>query len=200
MFSTDLFITLAISGLALLSVWVPFQRGARICFAARQATRRVETSELRPSGSGRNTAEPIALLLLRTLRRALQEGGSHPREFLVDASRQYAIHEYESHYARRISMYANILPPIGFIGTTGGLLVLFLSMRASNESMELSALAIALLSTVFALVGFATLEGMKIRLYGRLLEAVDGALSIQRAAEEKLIRARGTKRPAASAI
>ncbi len=38
-----------------------------------------------------------------------------------------------------------------------------------DDSLELSALAIALTSSVFALVAYAALEGLKIRLYARLL-------------------------------
>jgi hypothetical protein len=177
----------AVSASALIAVWLPFQRGARVCLQARAATRVLEGAELRAIDRPiRDAIEPLAGLLLRVLRTSLRENsGAQPREFLVDASRQYALHEYESHYARLISMYANILPPIGFIGTTGGLLILFVSMRASNDAMELGALAVALLSTIFALLGFAILEGFKIRLYDRLLSAIDAALRVQRNAEDR---------------
>ncbi len=66
-------------------------------------------------------------------------------------------------------MFGSLLPPIGFIGTTGGMLILFLSMQVSDSSLELGALALALTSSIFALIGFSILEGLKIRLYGRLL-------------------------------
>jgi hypothetical protein len=70
-------------------------------------------------------------------------------------------------------MYANILPPIGFIGTTSGLAVLLLSMRISHDMLQMGALALALSSTIFALVGYAILEGLKIHLYGRLARSID---------------------------
>ena len=95
---------------------------------------------------------------------------------MIDASRQYAVNEYDSHYAQRISMYSNILPPLGFIGTTSGLLILFFSMHAASASLELGALALALVSSILALMGFAVLEGLKIGLYGRLLSCLDHAL------------------------
>lgn len=187
--------TCTFSALALLAVWLPFQRGARICLQARAATRTVPVAELRALAQPKPRAiDPIAALLLRVLRSSLRGNqGDHPREFLIDASRQYALHEYESHYARLISMYANILPPIGFIGTTGGLVILFLAMHLSSDSLELGALAVALLSTIFALLGFAALEGFKIRLYRRLLCALDTALELQRSAEQ---RAREGRTPA----
>ena len=177
---------------------MPFQRGVRVCLQARSATRALESGELRDIDKPpRDGVDPLAALLLRVLRSSLrQNGGAQPREFLVDASRQYTLHEYESNYARLVSMYSNILPPIGFIGTTCGLLILFLSMRTGNDSLELGALAVALLSTVFALIGFAILEGCKIRLYQRLLGALDAALNVQRNAED---RAREKRAAAATA-
>ena len=64
------------------------------------------------------------------------------------------------------------------IGTTGGLLILFLSMHMADTSLELGALAVAPLSSIFALVGFSALEGWKIRLYGRLLRSLEEVLAI----------------------
>ena len=46
-------------------------------------------------------------------------------------------------------------------------------------------LAMALTSSIFALVGFAVLEAMKIRLYGRMLECVDEAIAYYRSASRK---------------
>ena len=81
-------------------------------------------------------------------------------------------------------MCANILPPIGFIGTTGGLMILFVSMRVASESLELGALAVALGSSIFALLGYTFLEGLRFRLYGRLLARLDDALEFQRKASQ----------------
>ena len=77
-------------------------------------------------------------------------------------------------------MCANILPPIGFIGTTGGLMILFVSMRVASDSLELGALAVALGSSIFALVGYTFLEGLRFRLYRRLLARLDDAQEFQR--------------------
>jgi hypothetical protein len=109
----------------------------------------------------------------------------HPVDFLVDASRQYVANDYDAHFARPLSMCANILPPIGFIGTTGGLMILFVSMRVASESLELGALAVALGSNIFALLGYTFLEGLRFRLYGRLLARFDDALEFQRSASQR---------------
>jgi hypothetical protein len=187
-------ITVVVSAMTLLGTAVPFVRGLRVFLRALAATRPVTPRELEGSvGSAERSVEPLAALMLRVLHKSLRsDGESLPADFVVDASRQYAMHEYESNYAQRISMYANILPPIGFIGTTTGLFVLFLSMRVASESLELSALALALTSSIFALLGFAVLEGLKIFLYGRLLASLAGALDLQR-------RSAASPRPAAEA-
>jgi hypothetical protein len=183
----DLLITCGVSAIALLAVWFPLYRGLRLCLEARAATRRLEAAELRrrvdqPLGG---PGEPLALLMVRTLVRSLRESSGQPREFVIDATKQYVVNEYDTHYARPISMYANLLPPIGFIGTTGGLLVLFVAMHMADGSLELGALAIALTSSIFALVGFSALEGIKIRLYSRLLACLEEVLELQRRADDR---------------
>ena len=53
--------------------------------------------------------------------------------------------------------------------------------RAVREQLlALDALALALTSSIFALVGFALLEAIKIRLYGRLLVCLDDAARLGR--------------------
>lgn len=171
----DEMMTWLVTGLALVAVCVPFVQGLRTALGAWSATRRVSPEELRRGRADRpGASEPLALLMIRILQKSLREGDreGHPSDFVYDATRQYVINEYEHHYARLITMYASLLPPIGFIGTTGGMLILFLSMHLADDSLELGALAIALTSSVFALIAYAGLEAMKIRVYGRLLDAM----------------------------
>ena len=183
-FSGELGLVSLLTAISLLAVWVPLCRALRICLQARSATRRVPGRALvkivkGDAGVGR---EPLAVLMFRVLTRSLRDGAAdgYSSDFVVDASRQYVVNEYESHYACIISMYANLLPPIGFIGTTGGMLILFLHL--GEVSLELGALALALTSSIFALIGFAVLEGLKIRLYGRLLRCLDEVSDHQRRA------------------
>jgi hypothetical protein len=185
----DLMLTILVSGVALLAVWVPFYRGMTICMKGLAVTRPVGSAEIGQMLQNRTSgvAEPVAVRMLRVLSRSLRENGGDgmPSDFVVDASRQYVTNEYEASYARPVSMYANILPPIGFIGTTGGLLILLLSMRVASDSLELGALAMALTSSIFALMGFAILEAVKIRLYGRMLSGLDEAMAYYRSASAK---------------
>jgi hypothetical protein len=171
----DEMMTVVVTGVALAAVCVPFLQGLRTVLGGFAATRHVAPEELRSGKSQRpGSTEPLSLLMIRVLQKSLRESerDGQPSDFVFDATRQYVINEYEHNYARLISMYASLLPPIGFIGTTGGMLILFVSMHLAEDSLELGALAIALTSSVFALVAYAGLEGMKIRLYSRLLSSL----------------------------
>jgi hypothetical protein len=186
----DEVLTWLVTVCALVAVWLPFYRGLKLSFQAWTATSRVPGSDLRRGGDGHDSSrvEPIALLMMRILRKALRENNEserHPSDFVFDATRQYVINEYDDNYTRLISMYAGLLPPIGFIGTTGGMLILFLSMHFSNSSLQLGALAVALTSSIFALIGFSVLEGLKIRLYGRLLRCLGDVHALYREGDER---------------
>jgi hypothetical protein len=164
--------TLLVCALSLFAVCWPLTQGARLCWRARRATRlpgKIPTES--PGG-------PVGLLMREVYSAAERDLKSdQPQVFVRDAAKQLVVDDYESSFAGPISMYANILPPIGFIGTTCGLAILLLSMRISNDILQVGALALALSSTIFGLVGYATLEGMKIHLYGRLSRSIEEGLS-----------------------
>jgi len=185
--SEDLTLTFVLTAASLLAVCFPLYRGLAIGMRAFLVTRRVPPGEIEQrlrQGSSRTAAVTLQMLLV--LRRAVRDSDrQHPVDFLVDASRQYVANDYDAHFARPLSMCANILPPIGFIGTTGGLMILFVSMRVASESLELGALAVALGSSIFALLGYTFLEGLRFRLYGRLLARLDDALEFQRNASQR---------------
>jgi hypothetical protein len=75
-----------------------------------------------------------------------------------------------------ICVYPDILPPIVFIGTIYGLAILLLSMCVSHDVLQMGALVLALSSTIFAPIGYAFLEGLKIHLYGRLAHSIEAGL------------------------
>ncbi len=159
-----------LTAVALLCTWVPFFKAIRVCLRGWGATHRVDSATLRRGAGPPGEGEPFAILMMRILRKSLRENNNDdPSDFVFDATRQYVLNEFELNYTRLITMFGSLLPPIGFIGTTGGMLILFLSMQVSDSSLELGALALALTSSIFALIGFSILEGLKIRLYGRLL-------------------------------
>ena len=171
-----------------VAVLVPFANGLRAVVSAWSATRRVGTEELRRGQSDRTGgSEPLAILMVRILQKSLRENESdgQPSDFVFDASRQYVMNEYEHNYSRLISMYANLLPPLGFVGTTGGMLLNFISMHNKDEGLEVLSLALALSSSFFALFAFATLDALKLRLYSRLLDATRDVQVLYHKAESR---------------
>ena len=58
-------------------------------------------------------------------------------------------------------------------------------LDALERLVQLGALGLALSSTIFALIGYALLEAIKLRLYGRMLRCLDEVVSLQRTTEER---------------
>ena len=184
------------TGIALAAVLVPMIQGLRTVMSGWAATRRVSPEELRSGKSDQpGRTEPLAILMIRVLQKSLREGEQQgqPSDFVFDATRQYVLNEYDHHYSRLVTMYSSLLPPIGFIGTTGGMLILFLSMHLADDSLELGALAIALTSSVFALIAYAALEGLKIRLYARLLDSLRDVEALFHKADARREQAAGER-------
>ncbi len=178
MITLALFVTVG----AIVAVLIPFLLGLRAVLRAFSVTRHADDRELeRALRSERAEAgEPVAVQVLRVLKSSLREsqGERMPTAFLVDASRQYVSHEVRAGYFEPISMFSNILPPIGFIGTLIGLVVLVLSKHHGSDTLELVGLAGAVSKSILALFGFIVLESLKILLYGRMMRGLDAALGL----------------------
>ena len=171
---------LLVTIVAIVAVLIPFLLGLRSSLRAFSVTRRVGERDLERAlrHEGGAAGEPISVQVLRVLRSSLREsqGERMPMAFVVDASRQYVTNEYRANYVDPISMFSNILPPIGFIGTLVGLVVLVLSKHHGSETLELVGLAGAVSKSILALFGFIVLESLKIILYGRMMAGLDDAL------------------------
>jgi hypothetical protein len=178
MVTLALFVTIG----AIVAVLIPFLFGLRASLRAFSVTRRLDDRDIERAlkSEGGEAGEPIAVQVLRVLRSSLREnqGERMPTAFLVDASRQYVTHEVRANYFDPISMFSNILPPIGFIGTLIGLVVLVLSKSSGSETLELIGLAGAVSKSILALFGFIVLESIKILLYGRMMRGLDDALGL----------------------
>jgi hypothetical protein len=175
-------LALLVTVLSIVAVLIPFLLGLRSWLRAFSVSKRASDREIERALRHERAAagEPIAVQVLRVLRSSLREsqGERLPTAFLVDASRQYVSNEFQANYVHPISMFANILPPIGFIGTLIGLVVLVLSKHHGSETLELVGLAGAVSKSILALFGFIVLESLKIGLYGRMMAGLDDALGI----------------------
>lgn len=167
---------------AIIAVLIPSLLGLRAALRSFAVTRRVDDREIERALKNERgePGEPVAVQVLRVLRSSLREnqGDRMPTAFLVDASRQYVTHEVRANYFDRISMFSNILPPIGFVGTLIGLVVLVLSKESGSETLELVGLAGAVSKSILALFGFIVLESIKILLYSRMMVGLDDALGL----------------------
>lgn len=173
---------LIVTIMALIAVWFPFYWGLRACMRGFAVTRKVTPAEIQKALERETPAphEPIAVQVLRVLRASQKDNPEKmPMAFLIDASRQYVSNEYEASYAKPVTMFSNILPPIGFIGTLFGLVVIVLAKGGNGDAMlEMVGLAGAVSKSICALFGFIVLESLKIRLYGRMLAGLDEATGI----------------------
>lgn len=125
-------------------------------------------------GSGDNHTNlktPLAVIaasfFVKTKRHYLreQERGNHteqlvpPDEFIRDAAFQFSERYIEEKFIEPIAMLANLLPPIGFIGTIIGMVIHFLSNSGSlNSDITVAGIATALYTTFIGLIGFTCLE------------------------------------------
>ncbi len=188
-FSFQTALVLVISELSLAAICVPLWRGIVLCMRAYSATRLVPRPALEKclQHAGKTPSNAIAVQMLRVLAKSLRSTDARAvaSDFVVDASKQYVMSEYEATYSRPISMYANLLPPVGLTGNAVGMLILMVSKHMAGTPLELGALGLALISTIFALLGYALLEALKLRLYGRMLRCLDEVVALHRIAEER---------------
>jgi len=91
----------------------------------------------------------------------------YPDPFILDAIQQVSENFFEKNFIAPISMYANLLPPLGFVGTIAGMIVVFNTAAEPGSARNLAGLSTALLTTFFALIGFVILEFMGIFLLKR---------------------------------
>lgn len=82
-----------------------------------------------------------------------------PDAYLRDAACQYSYRYFEDKHLEPIALMANLMPPLGFIGTIIGMVVHFLSNTAAlNSNLSVAGIATALYTTFVGLVCYTVLE------------------------------------------
>jgi biopolymer transport protein ExbB/TolQ len=85
-----------------------------------------------------------------------------PETFIRDAAFQFSERYFESKFLEPMSMLANLMPPLGFIGTIMGMVIHFLSNTGSLKSdITIVGIATALYTTFIALIFYTFLEFLK---------------------------------------
>lgn len=101
-----------------------------------------------------------------------------PDAFIRDAAFQFSERYFEEKFLSPISMMANLMPPLGFIGTIIGMVVHFLSNSGTLKSdLAIAGIATALYTTFIGLVCFTILEFLKKVFYGLLHKRIDQGLA-----------------------
>jgi len=97
---------------------------------------------------------------------------------LEDSTEQIMENFMENRYIRPITLYANVLPPIGFIGTVMGMILVFHAGSDVAVQINTKGLGIALLSTLYALSGFVLIELVKIWIVNRASHCIDSGINL----------------------
>ncbi len=101
-----------------------------------------------------------------------------PDAFIRDAAFQFSERYFEDKFLDPISMMANLMPPMGFIGTIIGMVIHFLSNSGTlNSELTMAGIATALYTTFIALVCFTFLEFMKKVFYSLAHKRIDEGLA-----------------------
>lgn len=124
-------------------------------------------------------AESVAKILWSTSRSEAQGGATAPSEFLRDATRQVAENSFDGKYVSRISMCANLLPPIGLWGTVAGMIVIFLYTGDPGNALNKGAVGTKLWSTFLALFYYVLLEAVCLFLTMTSRKCIDRGLRVK---------------------
>jgi biopolymer transport protein ExbB len=121
--------------------------------------------------TNRDAPTPLAVIAASFFHRAKRHYSSEERDesapsralppdaYLRDAACQYSYRYFEDKYLEPIALMANLMPPLGFIGTIIGMVVHFLSNTASlNSNLSVAGIATALYTTFVGLVCYTILE------------------------------------------
>jgi len=160
-----------ISGLVQIFVYTAsgflFFKGLWLIYRSSRHLRNVSAFELlKKSKEDSYTDDPLIVLTAKTFYAARNENTdkSYPNSFLADATRQLVENLFQINYMSKITMITHLLPPLGFIGTVFGMIMIFMAKADPNSSLNTSGLGAALFTTLFALSAFVVLEMLKIRL------------------------------------
>ncbi|BCS95857.1 hypothetical protein DSLASN_14890 [Desulfoluna limicola] len=125
--------------------------------------------------------DPLMVVAVKTFHAARKEHSetAYPVSFLVDATHQLVENLFHTRYINKITMITNLLPPMGFIGTIFGMIMIFLAKGDPNSDLNTTGLGAALFTTLMALTCFVILEVFKKSLINLAASRIERALSVQ---------------------
>ena len=101
-----------------------------------------------------------------------------PDTFIRDAAFQFSERYFEKKFLEPMSMLANLMPPLGFIGTILGMVIQFLSNSGNLKSdITIVGIATALYTTFIALIFYTFLEFLKRIFFSLAQKRIDEGLA-----------------------
>jgi biopolymer transport protein ExbB/TolQ len=107
-----------------------------------------------------------------------RQNSTPPDGYIRDAAFQYTERYFQEQFLEPISLIANLMPPLGFLGTIIGISVHFLSNAgALNSNLTVTGIATALYTTFVGLICFTILEFMLKIFYPLCRKRIEDGLS-----------------------
>lgn len=124
--------------------------------------------------------DPLMVMTAKTFYSAHLEhnGNGYSQAFLADATFQLVENTFHTKFINKITMISNLLPPMGFIGTIFGMIMIFLAKGDPNSDLNTSGLGAALFTTLIALTCFVVIEVLKKSLINLSEVRIDKALGM----------------------
>jgi len=168
-----------VQGLVYIGSAILFLNAIWIIALAYRHARLVKKAELMALASEPSTLDdPLMTVAVKTLLAAHDEHKEtpYPVSFLIDATHQMMENIYHTRYINKITMITNLLPPMGFIGTIFGMIMIFLAKGDPNSDLNTTGLGVALFTTLIALTCFVILEVFKKNLINLATSRIERAL------------------------
>ena len=107
--------------------------------------------------------DPLVVIVTKTVHRTGKNQAADGIDgmFVADATRQMVENMFENRYMEPMTLSANLLPPLGFIGTVFGMILIFLVKVDPGSELNTIGLGAALFTTLAALMLFVVLEIIK---------------------------------------
>ncbi len=156
------------------ALWLIFQ-------AYRHVRLITEKNLFQMAGEASDLEDPLMVIAVKTFNAAHHEHSHtpYPVSFLVDATHQLVENLYHTRYINKITMITNLLPPMGFIGTIFGMIMIFLAKGDPNSDLNTTGLGVALFTTLITLTCFVILEAFKKSLINLASSRIERALILQ---------------------
>lgn len=102
-----------------------------------------------------------------------------PEPYIRDAAYQFSERYFETKFLEPVSMLANLMPPLGFIGTILGMVIQFLSNTGNlKNDIAIAGIATALYTTFIALIFYTFLELLKRLFFTLAQKRIDEGLAL----------------------